>query len=218
MRFRFGECVLDSDTRELFVRGSPVHLSPKGLQFLELMLESRPRALSKSELHDSVWPGVFVSDVSLAKIVSKIREAIGDRDETAPIIRTVHAYGYAFTAAIEELPARGAGDDGPRHAVCWLFCGSRDFPLPDGEHIIGRDPGASVCLDSPKVSRRHAKIVVKGTTATLEDLGSKNGSFVGGARITGPTPLKPGDEARIGPFRLTFRTDAGSGSTLSEGR
>jgi hypothetical protein len=61
MRIRFGECVLDSETRELLLRGSAVHLSPKGFQFLELLLESRPRALSKSEIHEKLWPGTFVS-------------------------------------------------------------------------------------------------------------------------------------------------------------
>ena len=59
-----------------------------------------------------------------------------------------------------------------------------EFPLRDGEHIVGREANAAICLDSPNVSRRHARFVVKGRSATLEDLGSKNGSFVRGVRLS----------------------------------
>ena len=52
--------------------------------------------------------------------------------------------------------------------------------------------------------------------ATIEDLDSKNGSFVRGVRIAGPTRLEPGDEADIGPFKLVFRVAGDSGSTLTE--
>ena len=60
MRVRFGECVLDSDTRQLSVLGETVHLSPKAFQFLELLLESRPKALSRTQIHERLWPGTFV--------------------------------------------------------------------------------------------------------------------------------------------------------------
>ena len=80
-----------------------------------------------------------------------------------------------------------------------------EFPLRDGEHIVGREANAAICLDSPNVSRRHARFVVKGRSATLEDLGSKNGSFVRGVRLSGATALQPGDDARIGLFTLIFR-------------
>jgi pSer/pThr/pTyr-binding forkhead associated (FHA) protein len=94
-----------------------------------------------------------------------------------------------------------------------MFCGEREFALDDGEHIVGREPDVGICLDSPNISRRHARIVVRGTDATFEDLGSKNGSFVRGERVSGPTPLASGDEIRIGPLTLLFRVTAESGST-----
>ena len=56
MRVRFGECVLDSDTRQLSVRGEAVHLSPKAFQFLELLLESRPKAVSKTRSMSASGP------------------------------------------------------------------------------------------------------------------------------------------------------------------
>src|SRR5512132_2920219 len=83
MRFRFGEWVLDSETREPHVRGAPVHTSPKGFQLLETLLESPPRALSKSEIHDRLWRDTFVSDGTLTSLLAEVRSAIGDTgDET----------------------------------------------------------------------------------------------------------------------------------------
>lgn len=214
MTIRFADCTLDTDARRLVRGAREVHLSPKGFELLKILVDSRPRAVSKTELLDRIWPGVFVSEASLAKAVSKIRETIGDSEET-PILRTVHGYGYAFAAAIEgDARADPLRVDG--EPTCWMFCGAREFPLRDGEHIVGREPGATIYLDSPKVSRRHARLVVNGACATLEDLGSKNGSFVRGVRIAEPTALESGDFARIGPFTLIFRVGAASGSTETE--
>jgi hypothetical protein len=90
MRVRFGECVLDSDTRQLTVRGKAVHFSLKALQFLELLLESRPKAISKSEIHERLWPGTFVSDGTLASLLVEVRSAIGDSARQLRFARTVH--------------------------------------------------------------------------------------------------------------------------------
>jgi pSer/pThr/pTyr-binding forkhead associated (FHA) protein len=73
-------------------------------------------------------------------------------------------------------------------------------------------------LDSPKVSRQHARLIVRGACATVHDLGSKNGSFIRGIRLTAPTPLEPGDDLRIGPFALVFHVANYSGSTETEFR
>jgi pSer/pThr/pTyr-binding forkhead associated (FHA) protein len=75
-------------------------------------------------------------------------------------------------------------------------------------------------IDSPWVSRRHARIVVAGQAASLEDLGSKNGTFLRGKRISEPEPLRHGDEICLGRVPMVFRvfpvarstrTDVGSG-------
>ena len=216
MTIHFADCILDIDARRLVRSGQEAHLPPKAFDLLKLLVENRPRVLSKTELIERVWPGVFVSDASLAKVVSKIRRAIG-QDDDARIVRTVHGCGYAFAAELDNQPRdqsrRTAGS-----TVCWLFCGRREFPLMDGEHVIGRESDASIWLDSPKVSRRHAKVVVSGGRAVLIDLGSKNGSFVRGIRITDPATLEPGDDVRIGPFSLVFRVADGAGATESEVR
>ena len=83
---------------------------------------------------------------------------------------------------------------------------------------MGRDASASIRLDSPKVSRQHARLTVRGVSVTVQDLGSKNGSFVRGIRVTAPRTLQPGDDLRVGPFALVLHVADYSGSTESEFR
>ena len=71
--------------------------------------------------------------------------------------------------------------------------------------MLGRTDDGVVWLESPTVSRRHARILVTGGQAILEDLGSKNGTFVRGRRITAPTVLADGDDFRVGRVLLTLR-------------
>jgi DNA-binding winged helix-turn-helix (wHTH) protein len=215
VKIRFADCTLDIDARQLVRGGYDAHLSPKAFELLKLLIENRPRVLSKTELIERVWPGVFVSDASLAKVVSKIRKAVGQVDDTR-IIRTVHGCGYAFAAELDDHQAGAESVAAAGPAACCLVCGRREFPLVDGEHIVGRDSNSSIRLDSPKVSRQHARLIVRGVCATVLDLGSKNGSFVHGIRVTAPRMLKPGDDLRIGPFALVFHVANYSGSTESE--
>jgi DNA-binding winged helix-turn-helix (wHTH) protein len=204
MRIRFGECVLDSDTRELSVRGRPVHLTPKAFQFLELLLESRPKALSKSEIHERLWPGTFVSDGALASLLVEIRSAIGDRARESRFVRTVHRFGYSFSGDAEELRESVAGAGGPK-LVYRLIWGNREVALSPGENLLGRDESSIVWIDDPLVSRRHARIVIDETGAVLEDLDSKNGTYLGGKRIGAPMKLVDKDQVTIGPASMTFR-------------
>lgn len=215
MRVRFGDCVLDTDARQLLRGTRQVALSPKAFETLKLLVEERPRALSKADMLERVWRGVFVSDASLTRVINEVRRGVGDSARTGRTIRTVHAFGYAFAADVEELaplPPPGAGNADR----CWLACGDREYPLVDGEHLIGREPGLAVRLDSPKVSRRHARLIVRGGVATLEDLGSKNGTFVRGARIRQPVAIQSGDPIRVGGFRLTLHRSQGLSTTESE--
>jgi DNA-binding winged helix-turn-helix (wHTH) protein len=213
MRVRFAEYSLDTDARQLFQGTSEIHLSPKAFELLKLLVENRPRAMSKAELFEKVWPGVFVSDASLARAISEIRDAIGEHSRTDGFLQTVHGFGYRFASTNVVDTTR---DTPPKPAVCWLLGKNLEFRLPDGEHLVGREPGVSVRLDSPKVSRHHARVVVDARELSIEDLGSKNGTFVGGARITERTRLSPGDIIQIGPITLVFKIVPGPGPTETE--
>lgn len=75
--------------------------------------------------------------------------------------------------------------------------------IPKESMVFGRDPSCDQVLDYPIISRRHACITRTGDTLTVEDLGSSNGTFVNGRRITHPVTVKPGDEISLGSY--TFR-------------
>ena len=64
-----------------------------------------------------------------------------------------------------------------------------------------------------EVSRRHARIVVEGAHATIEDLESRNGTFVRGRAVRRPTPLADGDEVAFGPEKTTFCSPSASTAT-----
>jgi len=204
----FGEFVLDCGTRELRRAGETVHLSPKAFQLLQILVEAAPRALSKAELQDRLWPDTFVIEANLQHLIVEIRSALRDDPHHPHHIRTVHGFGYAF----KEEPAK-VGAPGPHAAVCRLRWDGGRATLAEGQHVIGRDPAAEVFLDSSTVSRSHARICVTGTRVTLEDLGSKNGSFVSGRPVEGTVELSDGDVIRIGAVALTVRIHAWPQST-----
>ena len=73
--------------------------------------------------------------------------------------------------------------------------------------VVGRDPKADIVLDTPNVSRLHARLERVEDGFLVEDLGSTNGTWVNGERIKGPTLVKPGDDLRFGPQRLNLTSD-----------
>jgi DNA-binding winged helix-turn-helix (wHTH) protein len=208
MRVRFGEFVLDSATREITRGGAVVPVAPKVFQLLELLLERRPAAVAKAEIHERLWPHTFVSESNLARLAAEAREALGDQARDPRYLRTVFGFGYAFCGeAVEERHA-------PRPArSCTVLVGDREIALHDGENILGRAEDAVVWINSSKASRRHARILVGEGGAILEDLGSKNGTFVRGHRIARPCALGDGDEICVGEVVMTFRSARGSRST-----
>jgi len=100
-------------------------------------------------------------------------------------------------------------------ATLWLMWGTERAALPEGDTVLGRDSTAGILFDAPGVSRRHARIIVSEREATLEDLGSKNGTYLRGQRLSGPVKLADGDEFHLGPVKVTFRMVAGTTGTVT---
>jgi pSer/pThr/pTyr-binding forkhead associated (FHA) protein len=98
----------------------------------------------------------------------------------------------------------------------WLFWESRQIALSEGDNLVGRAPDAAIWIDAPGVSRHHARIRIDGAQATVEDLGSKNGTFVGDRQVTTPTRLNDGDRVRFGSLLLTFRMARPADATRTE--
>jgi predicted ATPase/DNA-binding winged helix-turn-helix (wHTH) protein len=135
-RWAFGNFLLDLDTHELLRAGAPVSLSPKAFQLLGILVENRPKALSKPELQNRLWPSTFVVDKNLTNLVSEIREALGDDPAHPRFIRTVHRFGYSFKGADNRASEVGGG------------AGGASTPAPDDRrhnlpvpltNFIGRD-------------------------------------------------------------------------------
>ncbi len=213
MQKRFGDCVFDPKTRQLFRAGRPVHLSPKAYGLLELLLERAPRVASKQEIQDVLWPRTFVAESSLTNVVSELRAAVGDRARKPAFLRTVHGFGYAFSGKVIE-----EGETGREEGLSTyrLARGKRKFALYEGQNIVGRDPDVNILIEHGSVSRRHARISVRGGMAVLEDLQSRNGTFVSGRRIDSPVELHDGDIIGLGPVTLTFQALTMPGSTASD--
>ena len=203
MTLRFGPFSLDSSTRQLRRDGGEVTLSPKAFQLLLLLVENRSRAMSRHELQQQLWPSTFVLETNLAGLIAELRRALGDTASSPTFVRTMHRFGYWFIGGVEES---GAPPESGQPAVkYWLIWETRQVPLTEGDNIVGRGADASVWIDAPGVSRHHACIAVRQGAATLADLGSKNGTYVGADRVTAPRPLVDGDQVRLGSVVITFR-------------
>ena len=201
MRLSFGTFVLDLDQRRLFNGDAEVHLQPKAFELLRRLVEARPRALSKDELLAAVWPGIYVSENNLATVVRDLRTALGDEAQEPRYIRTAYGYGYAFVP--EATPARAMPGTAAAISGWRLIRDHREIVLREGANVLGRAGTDVVVLDSPTVSRHHAVVHVTGERASVEDLGSKNGTWVGESRVTAPVPLVDGQELRLGSVRVT---------------
>ena len=212
MRLSFGFWTLDSARRQLLRGDAVVPLSPKAFDLLRLLAESSERAFSKAEIHEQLWPETFVTDGNLALLIAEIRRALEDDAQQPRYIRTVQRFGYAFCATIVKGETGAVPVAGTRHG--WVVWGDRSIALAEGATILGRAADAGIQFDFPGVSRHHARITVSGGQATLEDLASRNGTSLRGAKITGPVQLADGDEIRLGPFAVVFRLVSPDSSTV----
>src|SRR5262249_28149127 len=153
-----------------------------------------PAPVSKEDLYERIWRDAVVEPGNLHNLISELRTALDDEEHT--IIATVHRTGYAFAAPLSRRPSAGSR----------LEIGDQSIALRNGENIIGRELSGT-----PDVSRQHARIEVDGPRVFIEDLGSKNGTFVNGKRIRGRVALKEGDQIVLGRTRAVMRmTDAGA--------
>ena len=208
--YRFGHFVLDYDTRQLLLDREEVHLSPKAFELLAMLVVNRPRAMSKAELQERLWPSTFVEETNLAGLAAEIRRALRDSATEPAFLRTVYGFGYRFVGdVVESGVATSAPPSGPR--PCLVF-EKRQMVLLEGVNVIGRAPDATIRCDATGVSRHHARILLSKGEATLEDLGSKNGTYLQQQRITSAR-LLDGDEIRLGTASLTFRIEPPLGPT-----
>jgi DNA-binding winged helix-turn-helix (wHTH) protein len=210
--YTFGHICVDAGARCVSRAERPVLLARKALDLLLLLLEHRPNVVSKEQIHDQVWPDTFVSEASVQSLVRAIRRAIDDASAGASWIVTVHGVGYRFGGDAVTSDASMPPPMVERPAA-WLVGGPARIALAPGENVLGRGDGV-VEIDAPTISRHHARITI-GTQTTLEDLGSKNGTWLDDRRVTAPTVLADGATVRLGSVAVTFRLAPKPGPTES---
>jgi DNA-binding winged helix-turn-helix (wHTH) protein len=202
MKLTFGDCVLDLAARQLSRAGRVMPLEPKMYTLLEVLIQRRPAVVKNEELDEILWPNVYVARTSLTRLVSELRSVLGDTPRDSKIIRTVYKSGYAFGADVSTLAAPVPGACLAMFGLIW---NDQLLSLNEGSQTAGRGEECELVIDAETVSRRHARITVHEGVASIEDLGSTNGTSVNGLRISTAAELTDGCEVALGTAKLRVR-------------
>jgi len=213
--FRIGAWLVEPSLDRISRGGLEVKLRPRAMDVLVRLAVAAGKLASKQQLIDAVWQTEFVSDHALTQVIAELRAALGDDARDPTYIENIPRRGYRVVAAVTPVaasvtPVRDAA------LPFKLQSADGDHSLVQGPNVIGRTGDADICIDRTEVSRCHARIVVQGTTATLEDLGSKNGTYLNGERLERPALLGNGDEIWIGRSVARFRFLIEGEATMTE--
>ncbi len=195
--FQLGSWMVEPTLDRITCDGREVRLRPRAMDVLTALALAAGELVSKRSLIDEVWRTEFVSDHALTQVIAELRAALGDSAGSPTYIENIPRRGYRLVASVTPVVESAASD----HCVSVPFKLETDNgsqSLTQGQNVIGRTGEADISLDKTEVSRCHAMITVQGTTAVIEDLGSKNGTYVNGRRLDGPATLNNGDEIWIG--------------------
>jgi len=127
----------------------------------------------------------------------KPRKSFDDDDEVTKI------------GKVELLPAKSPKRDRPYFIVLAGSSLGRMFRIEGDEVILGRATSAAVRLEDDGISRNHAKVSMRGDELWIEDMGSQNGTFINGEKITSQR-LKDGDKIQVGAttiLKFTYHDD-----------
>jgi DNA-binding winged helix-turn-helix (wHTH) protein len=209
------EIVIDVGARLVHRDGTEVHLPPKAFDLLLILVRHQPNAVPHAQLHTALWPGVHVSETSLAALVTQLRKALGDTAEGGEAIRTLHRVGYAFIgqAVVKENASTAAP---PVWRLIWR---GDSIAVPAGESVMGRDRSCAIRIDAESVSRQHARLLATGHDVSIRDLGSKNGTWVNGERIQSAVRLADATCFQLGSetMRLELHVDERPTKTVIPG-
>jgi DNA-binding winged helix-turn-helix (wHTH) protein len=190
-----------------------VQVPPRVMQVLLCLADHPGQVLTKQQLIGRVWDKEFVTESALTRCVAILRRLLGDEARQPRYLENIPRRGYRLLKSPQALSETQEEALAQAQSVCWLSYGERRFVLSDGENVIGRAPDAAVHIDSKEVSRYHARVKLTGSHATVEDLGSKNGTFVGGRRLDSACELRNGDSLAVGSLLMEFRVSDPQGST-----
>src|SRR5205814_1650167 len=112
MVYYFDDCILDEEHYELRRAGAVVAIEPKVFQVLVYLIQHRDRMVTRDELLEHCWPGMFVSDSALTQCLTRVRKAVGDRRGGPHMVKTVHGQGYRFVVPLLTDPGSAAPPSG----------------------------------------------------------------------------------------------------------
>jgi hypothetical protein len=148
--------------------------------------------------------GVLRGDLYGTRLVTRQTTRAAARDRAANAAAAVAAAGGAAAAraaapATPGAPQRGRGNRAPTHLVVTEGpLSGMSIPLRESGTLIGRNPECALVLDDDYASGRHLKIYRGDVGWVAEDLGSTNGTYLGGRRLTEVAPVTVGSQLRIG--------------------
>jgi pimeloyl-ACP methyl ester carboxylesterase/DNA-binding winged helix-turn-helix (wHTH) protein len=132
MRYRFGQCELVPETRELLVAGVAQPVGPQVFDLLLFLVRGRARVISTDDLIAAIWDGRVVSDSAIAARISAARAVIGDDGERQAWIKTIRGRGFRFVGSVDEVLSQPAtvpdrvAESGQLARQRIAFCRARD--------------------------------------------------------------------------------------------
>ncbi|MEO8215455.1 MAG: FHA domain-containing protein [Acidobacteriota bacterium] len=197
MTLQFAGYTIDLERGVLLRGDAVVPLSPRALDVLEMILTNHPAPVARDDVRRQLWAGTPVLDSSINMLIDELRSTLETGNSGLDLVST------GEYLRVMERPVRlhvAPGDDGGP-ALIWA---KHRLPLPPGASTLGRDSDADIVIEAPTVSREHARVVIDDSgQITIQDLDSKNGTFIGGQRLDETaTPLTDGDLVRLGDVEL----------------
>jgi Tol biopolymer transport system component/DNA-binding winged helix-turn-helix (wHTH) protein len=155
--YQFDTVIVDVRAGRVTNGGQLVDLEPKAYDLLLLLLSRPGELVTKQDLLDAVWPGVFVTDNAIARVVAQLRRALGDSARQARYIETVPTRGYRFVAPVQLV--RTARRDESQDVARATAPGPVDeMPLPSTTGHEGL-PGRPASSGAPSAPHRRAQLV-----------------------------------------------------------
>ena len=211
---RIGEWMVEPELNRVSRDGRTMRLEPRVMQVLVCLAEHAGAVVPRGTLLDAVWTTHFVAANTLTHAICEIRRALGDDAGDPTYVETIPKRGYRLVAPVTRPEDWRRSTAPDKYSA--VVDGQR-VPLDQGEHVIGRDADADIRVEVAGVSRRHARLRVHGGSIYVEDLGSKNGTWVNGRRIEGATALRDGAVVRLGRCGSWLRVCGPETETATDG-
>ena len=194
MIYRFADCELDTDRRELRRAGERVPVEPQVFELISYLAGHPDRVVGKDELNEAIWNGRIVSDAALSSCIKSARQAIGDDGKSQALIRTIHGKGFRFVGDATQTAARLEEETSSRDRPVVAVIPFENLSGDAGEDYFAEGVTADIIATLAK--HRWLSVVARNTTLQFK---SRALGIADIARETGATYVVEGIVRRLGP-------------------